>query len=49
MKADENTTCLAAVNFLSGLPAQTDLNAVTNRFSDLQSLHRWKTKNDQRD
>lgn len=41
--SDERTAYLAAVNCLMELPGQTGLSGVTDRFSDLQGLHRDKT------
>lgn len=43
LAADEKAAYLAAENCLIGLPAQTSLSGVTNRFSDLQATHRDKT------
>lgn len=43
LASNEKTDYLDAVNCLMSSPAGTTLSGVTNRFSDLQALHRDKT------
>ncbi|KAF4819272.1 N-acetyl-6-hydroxytryptophan oxidase ivoB [Colletotrichum siamense] len=43
MNPTEKHDFLDAQNCLMKLPAKTNLGGVTNRFSDLQALHRWLT------